>query len=52
MGEMRNSCKFLVGKFGRKRLAYLRILDVGRLIILKYMLKKETVRVWTGFNWL
>jgi hypothetical protein len=31
---------------------YLRDLGPNRKIILKFFLKEQGVRVWTGFNWL
>jgi hypothetical protein len=46
-GEMRNSYKLLVGKSDGKR----PLGRNGRGWEVKYIFKKEGMRLWTGFKW-
>jgi hypothetical protein len=49
MREMRNAYRILVKKL--KVRYYFRNLGIGGKIILKCMLKKQSVTMWTGFIW-
>jgi hypothetical protein len=50
MGQMRNSHRISVGNAKRRNL--LGHLDEDGRIILKWILRKLGVRVWSGFVWL
>jgi hypothetical protein len=50
MGEMRNAHKMLVGQ-SEGKIAFGGP-SVDERIILKWILKKQGVRVWTRFKWL
>jgi hypothetical protein len=49
MGEKRNGCKILIGK---REGTILLSLHVDGRIILKRILRKQDVSMWTGFIWL
>jgi len=50
MGEIKNAYNILAGKLERSN--HLEDLDIGKRIILDWILRKYNGKMWTGFIWL